>query len=92
MLRRGSGQGDLVCRRVEGWWERAVQLEQKEVGGPCEGKRWGHMCPNQGLLCPREQAGQVPVKVSTPNISVHFSAAQSLLRGRGFPGLLPSQR
>ena len=27
VLRRGSGQGGPVCRRVAGWWEQAVQLE-----------------------------------------------------------------
>ena len=61
---------------VEGCW------------GSCEGKRWGHRCPNQGLLCPREQAGPGASK----GISVHFSAAQSLLWDRGFPGRFPSQR
>ena len=92
VLRRGSGQGCRVCRRVEGQWVRAVQLEQKDVGGQVRGRDGDAGALTQVCCVPESRQGHVPVKVSAPSISVHFSAAQSLLRGGGSPGHLPSQR
>ena len=92
VLRRGSGQGCRVCRRVEGRWVWAVRLEQKDVGGHVRGRDRDAGALTQVCCVPESRQGHVPVKVSAPSIRVHFSAAQSLLRGGGSPGHLPSQR
>ena len=93
VLRRGSGQGGPCAGVGRGRWEPAVQPEQKDVGGPCEGRDGDAGALTQVCCVPESRWGQVPVKVKgTRTISVRFSAAQSLPQGGGSPGRLPSQR
>lgn len=70
-MRRGSGQGGRVCRREAARWERAVQLEQRDVGGgllPCEGRDGDAGALTQVCCVPESRRGQVPVKVSAPRL------------------------
>lgn len=62
--RRGSGQGDCVCRRVDGWWEQVAQLEQKDVGGRVRGRDGDTGALTKVCCVPENRQGQMPVKVS----------------------------
>ena len=52
-----------MCRRGEGRWEPAVQPEQKDIGGPCEGRDGDAGALTQVCCVPESRWGQVPVKV-----------------------------